>query len=294
MPSAPPISIIAFNRPDYFGPVVDSLARQQGVEIDRIALFQDGLVNPYSGKRYGQDEIIDQQVRFFKAMFPQGEVFVSEHNMGPALNFERAERWAFETCDSPVSLFFEDDMVLSPHYIHALMGMLEATEDDPRVAYLGAYGSLLKVPDAPPNSYVPMHTNWAFALRRASWLKMRPYLDAYLAIISKTDYRDRDMNAIRDLRAGWGQAGAYTTQDVLHTIALRLTGGIKICSHARLGRYIGARGLHISPQSYEHAGFARLPVYLYPLDGFGPVSDRVYAWCCQFMDGFTGVGSMVA
>lgn len=291
---APPVAVIAFNRPDYFAPVVDSLARQQGVELGRIALFQDGLVNPHSGKRYGKPEIVDQQVRFFKALFPQGEVFVADSNLGPALNFERAERWAFETCDADTGLFFEDDMVLSPHYIHALMGMLAATEDDPRVAYLGAYGSLLKVPDAPPNSYVPMHTNWAFALKRNSWLKMRPYLDQYLEIVGQADYRDRDIVAIMALRQQWHQAGSYTTQDVLHTVALRLVGGIKICSHARLGRYIGARGLHISPMAYEEAGFGRLPVYLYPLEGFGPVSDRVYEWCCRFMDGFTGVGSMVA
>lgn len=290
----PPLAIISFNRPDYFAATLDSLARQQGVEPGRIALFQDGLVNPHSGRRYGKPGVIEQQVALFKAIFPHGEVFVSEANLGPALNIERAEHWCFEECDSEVGLFFEDDLVLSPHYLHALLGMLKATEGDERVGYLGAYGSLLRVPEAPPNSYVPMHTNWGFALRRHAWRQMQPYMETYLQLIRQRDYRDRDMGAIMALRESWGQAGSYTTQDVLHTVALRLTGGIKICCHARLAKYIGARGLHCSEQAYHAAGFARLPVYLYPLDNFGPVDERTYQWCQRFMDGFTGVGSLVA
>lgn len=292
--TTPPVAIIAFNRPDYLGPVLNSLARQQDVERGPIALFQDGFANPHSGRNYGKPELIDQQVAMFRECFPHGEVFVAEHNLGPALQFERAEHWCFETCDAPVGIFFEDDLILSPHYLRTLLAMLEATADDRRVGYVAAYGTILPVPPAPPNSWVPMHLNWGFALRRAHWLGMKPFMNAYLDLVRAADYRDRDIVKIMALRDSWGQPGPYTTQDVLHTCALRKVDGIKLCAHARLARYIGARGLHISPSAYQQAGFAHWPVYTYPLDGFPPVDEHIYEWCCKVHDLFTGVGSMVA
>jgi hypothetical protein len=283
-----PIAVIAFNRPDYLRATLESLAAQRGFRVGPIALFQDGLVNRFSGKCYGSDEIVAEQMTVFRSYFPEGDVFIAQENLGPALNIARAEEWAFVQCGADVAYFFEDDMVLSPYYLTSLKKMLNATENDERVGYCACYGPLWPAPAAPANAYVPMHMNWAFALRRRQWEKSKPYVDSYMNLLRGSDYRDRPMGKIMRLREQWGAPGPYTTQDVIRTLACRLTGGIKLNTRATLARYIGARGLHIDQLAYDAAGFARVELFPHALDGFGPVDEKTFLWCCEVHDRFAG------
>lgn len=281
-----PIAIIAFNRPDYLVPVLASLACQQEVAIGPIALFQDGMYNPYSEKSYGEDRVADEQITCFRYLFPQGVVFRAKHNKGPALMFAKAEQWVFERLGAEVGFFFEDDLVLAPYYLKTLENMLAATDE--RVSYVACYGPLWSCPDAPANSFVPMHMNWGFGLRRSQWLKSKSYVDAYLALLQDVDYRDRPQGRIMKLREDWGAPGPYTTQDVIKTAVCVLTGGIKLNTRASLARYIGARGLHIDPPTYEAAGFAKVEPYPFVLDDFPPLDDKTVAWCLDVHNRFTG------
>lgn len=287
-----PIAVIAFNRPDYLIPTLASLACQQEVQIGPIALFQDGMYNQSSGKSYGEDRVVEEQIAFFRYLFPQGVVFRAKHNMGPALMFQKAEEWMFERLGADVGYFFEDDLILAPYYLKTLENIVAATDD--RVGYCACYGPLWNCPDAPANSWVPMHMNWGFALRRSQWLKSKPYVDAYLDLLKDVDYRDRPMGKIMKLREEWGAPGPYTTQDVMRTIACLLTGGIKLNTRAALGRYIGARGLHIDPQTYEAAGFAKVEPFPYLLRDFPPLDDKIIAWCLEVHNRFTGIETAVA
>ncbi|HEU4825046.1 MAG TPA: hypothetical protein VFS85_01120, partial [Dongiaceae bacterium] len=94
--------------------------QRPGIDPDRIHLFQDGAVNRYSGVRYADDSAIEACVRLFREVFPRGHVHASVPNIGTCENFLRAERFAFVTLKAPVAYFFEDDLVLSPHYVSAL------------------------------------------------------------------------------------------------------------------------------------------------------------------------------
>jgi hypothetical protein len=114
-------------------------------------------------------------------------------------------------------------------------------------------------------------------------------MDAYYNLLIGSDYRDRPMGKIMALREAWGLPGVYTTQDVMHTLACLLTGGIKLCSYARLGKYIGARGLHIDEATYESAGFGKIELYPNKLEDFGPVTNELVNWCREVHCRFTGV-----
>jgi hypothetical protein len=283
-----PVAVIGFNRPEYLRQTLSSLVLQEGVALRRIALFLDGLKNPFSNKEYGKEVLHKVQVAMFRSLFPQGEVFVAKQNIGIAFQMEAAENWVFDTCKADTGFFFEDDMVLSPHYLFSLQNMLEANKDDERVGYCACYGPLWKCPPAAANSYVPMHLNWAFALRRHQWEKSKPYVNEFLDLLRDVDYRDRPMGKIMELRERWGWPGVYTTQDVMRAIASRKTGGIRLNCRASLGRYIGARGLHIDPQAYEQAGFAKVQIYPHPLTDFKPVDEKMVAWCIDVTDQFVG------
>src|SRR5438094_314008 len=114
-----PIVVMSFNRPDYLEAVLKSLVGQIGAELDRrtLALFQDGTVNPFSAQRRAREEDVLRCEKIFREYLPTGIVHSSPNNLGIALNFERAEKHAFEELGAEAAIFLEDDLVLSPHYI---------------------------------------------------------------------------------------------------------------------------------------------------------------------------------
>src|SRR5262245_34736804 len=70
----PPIIVLSFNRPHYLRPTLESLRDQKpAIDQRRVHLFQDGAVNLYSGKRYADDEAIQQCIAVFKDVFPGGQ-----------------------------------------------------------------------------------------------------------------------------------------------------------------------------------------------------------------------------
>ena len=178
-----PIVVMSFNRPEYLVQVLDSLMAQAGCGIDSrpVYLFQDGLRNPFSNRAHGKQELIEESVEAFVRRVPHGTVMASPHNLGVALNFERAERFVFEELAAPSAIFLEDDMVLSPHYIATMERLLEAHADDARVGYVAAYGDYtLPLAEQVKNisGLLAMHHNWAFALYRRQWERMRPFVEA--------------------------------------------------------------------------------------------------------------------
>src|ERR1041385_6908215 len=112
-----PVAVMSFNRPHYLEPVLDSLAAQTALTGRAIFLFQDNAVSPHSGKRYADDVDIARCVEMFHRIFPSGTVMLAEHNLGIARNFLRAEEFVFDACENDACYFFEDDMILSPHYL---------------------------------------------------------------------------------------------------------------------------------------------------------------------------------
>ncbi len=276
-----PIVVLSFTRPDYLRPVLESLVAQQGCALAGrpVLLFQDGERNAFSGRRHGRAELIAQCVALFRALVPHGVVMASEGNLGVALNFERAERFVFEETGAAAAIFLEDDLVLSPHYIATLDGLLATHAADERVGYVAAYGDhrvALAEQRENPSRLTAMHHNWGFALTRRQWLRMRPRMADYLDLVRHVDYRQRDPEAIHQLYARWGFGRNPTSQDAAKTMACIATGAIKLKTRACLGRYIGERGLHMSPAVFEQRGFARTELFPDRVAEFEPLTDALY------------------
>mgnify|MGYP001000854193 CR=1 FL=1 len=144
----PPIAVISFNRPAYLRQLLASLAAQQpAVAQRRVHVFQDGAVNRYSGIRYADEGEIAASLAAFREFFPHGHVHASPDNIGITENVFRAEKMLFEELRAPVGYFFEDDLVLSPHYVAALDLMRRAFARFDRIVYYnanGAYGASLE------------------------------------------------------------------------------------------------------------------------------------------------------
>jgi len=261
--------------------VLVSLTSQRRAVLDgrTVALFQDGSKDVFSGASHATPAEIRACVATFSEFFPQGVVHVAEANLGVAMNFDRAERYVFETLAADAAIFLEDDLVLSEDYIATLDALVTTHLADERVGYLSAYGdhklSLEKQRQA-SFKLQAMHHNWGFALYRRQWLKMRPYVEQYLQLVRHNNYRKRDHEKINALFASWGYGSPATSQDSAKTLACCLTRTIKVNTKACFAHYIGERGLHMNPQAFKEMNYAGTEVFPDPVEDFEPITDLLY------------------
>lgn len=266
-----PIAVISYNRPDLLERFLASL-KAQTVAVDpaRVALFQD----------HG-DPAEAACVAVFRAAFPEGQVFQAATNLGVALNIDRAERYVFETLGAEVAYFFEDDLILGPHYLDALGQLADFALVEERVGYVAAYGNHHATAEeqiARSGEIVPMDHIWGFALLKRQWERQKPIIEPYLEIIRQRPYRQRDDAAIRDYFRSLGYPGFVTSQDGAKTVASLVLGTVRIMSFACFAKYEGSEGLHMNPELFKKLGFAGMTVFEGAPAFDLPSSDKLDAW----------------
>jgi acetyltransferase-like isoleucine patch superfamily enzyme/glycosyltransferase involved in cell wall biosynthesis len=280
-PGPAPIFIMSFNRPEYLAHVIRSLLEQDKKLLadQDIYLAQDGAVNPLSGQQYADQKTIAECVSLFTSAFPEGKVLSYSANLGVALNFDRCERIAFEDLRAEYAVFLEDDLVLAPHYLATLESLVNQFRDDARVGYVSAYGNHTHPLDEQKRNkdkLVVLTHNWGFAVFRRQWIKMRSKVLEYLDIVRASDYNKRDEAAIQRLFASWGYGMPASSQDAAKTIACCSDKVIKINTYICNAAYIGARGLHMTPQMFTERGYDKTEMFAEAVTEFEPLSDGLY------------------
>lgn len=278
---SPPIAVISFNRPDYLGQLLASLAAQQpAVDPRRVHLFQDGAINRYSGIRYAEDADIAASLALFRDCFPRGHLHASADNIGITENILRAETLFFEELRAPVGYFFEDDLVLSPYYVAALDLMRRTFARFDRIVYYnanGAYRASVEEQRSNARNLIFMGHFWGFALKRSHWLRMQPYLADYHRLATGRDERNCPREEVRALFRSWGksQTHPHTGQDAARDLATHLMRRWRASCYPALGRYIGARGTHFTPSRFREFGFDKTAIYPEPLGRLNLVREEV-------------------
>jgi hypothetical protein len=268
-----PIAILAFNRPDCLDQTLRSLATQSGESLaDReIHLFQDGMLNEFSGHTYGTEEAALNNIALFRRLFPSGHVHRQERNQGVALHFDFIERYLFESRSFEAAIFLEDDLVLSPLYLTVIDRMIAASMSNEIIGCVAAYGNrraTLAEQMANPSMIVTMENRWAFGLTRRQWLRQKPFMDKYLAIVSTMDYALRDHDKIVDWFISTGYLPTVTSQDGAKDLAMYTSGAAKFMTYCCYGKYIGKLGVHCMEEIYESAGYANMQLCPIQADHF--------------------------
>lgn len=266
-----PIAIMSFNRPDYLVEVLDSLLRQipETLAGRAVHLFQDGAVNRYSRLRYAQDAEIQACVALFCQKFPHGIVHASPDNIGIHENFVRAEDTLFGASGTDCAYFFEDDMVLSPFYLRMMEQLEHHARASGRVAYFAAYGDYYATPEANERrrrEVITLDHVWGFGLLRQHWHAIRQQFSGYHALVAGSDYNRRDTAAILDLYAYAGGGPLVSSQDAAKSYASAKLGLWRARTVMPFARYIGARGVHMNPATFDRLGFARTVMAEAPVD----------------------------
>ena len=250
--------------PDLLTKVLKSLKSQTiGVDGARVYLFQDGAKSRFT-QIHADNSLQNECVKRFRKIFPDGQVLQSHVNLGVALNFDRAERLFFEDLQAECGLFFEDDLLLSPHYLDALLQLSHFALIEPLVAYVAAYGdhkAPLEKQRASPAKIVPMFHNWGFALTRRQWLRQREIVDGYLSIVRENEYMRLDEKRIAAYYASWGFTWPAFGQDAAKLVASLVLGTTRIMCFPCFGRYIGKEGTHFNEDSYNQLGYDRTELF---------------------------------
>jgi len=280
-----PLAVLSFNRPGYLSQVLESLAAQTALNGRPVHLFQDNAVNVYSGVRYARDEDIAANIDMFKARFPQGVVHLAPHNLGIALNFLRAEQFVFEELGREVAYFFEDDMILSPHYLVMMDRIYERVRAADRVGYFAAYGKLstpVAVQRLKGGRMMRLTLHWAFGLTRQHWRDLRIWLEPYYKLIEGHDYRQLPRSRIFQHYRSLGIPIRGTNQDTLKRIGTYALGRVGINTHACFAQYIGVDGVHFRREQFEHHGYDRTEMYPEPVDlSFPRVEQLARYWAAE-------------
>lgn len=256
-----PIAIMSFNRPGLLKDVLLSI-KDQTVDIDphRLFLFQDGAYPDTPEAHAAQTECIS----IFRDIFPKGSVMDASENLGVAFNFDRAETHVFEGLGAEAAIFFEDDLLLGPHYLEALLQLTRFALDEPRVAYAAAYGNHrapLGEQKRRASEITRLGHKWGFVLTRRQWLAQKEIVDGYLDILRGRNYRSRPHTNIIEYFQNLGYGVKATSQDAAKDAASFVIGTVKINTFPCFARYIGKVGLHSNEAFFEREGFDNTEIY---------------------------------
>jgi len=215
-----------------------------------VYLFQDGAWNPHSGITKTDRKLTEECCGHFSKIIPQGQIILSETNLGIAGNYRRADDLIFIENEAPHALFLEDDLVLSVNYLRIIDRLLKVAEASRSIGYVSAYGDLwasLQSQRRAPGLLRPMHENWGSALTRQSWLKQRKVRDQYWELVRNCDYSQRDHTLIRRYYRTLGYDMTISGQDGSRWIACSENDLARVTTTACHARYIGETGEHFDP-----------------------------------------------
>lgn len=274
-----PLVIIAYNRPEYFEPVLKSLQPQ--VEDDRkVLMFLDG-VRKHFGKEFEEADAkgVSECKRLFEYYLPNGECIESKKNLGVAFNQLRARETVFQ--DHEEAIFLEDDAVLEPYYISQLDRLMDFFRDDPRVGMVNGFGEghrdkelyesypYIKKDEGSKEkttSYLEQEMNknrfkgmdhlWAYGFYRRAYEKVKETMMGYYALIPDHEYRARPHDKIMQFWRNKGSSnGIVSSQDSGTATALILNDFIKVSTYTNNFTYIGVWGEHSRPDNFDNAGW---------------------------------------
>lgn len=251
-----PVNILGFNRPKYFEKVLESLTRQT-VQVDPslTTIWIDG----YRGSRdesRNRTNNTEKTIQLATNYFPGANLVIREHNFGIAMQYREAEAQSFRT-NADIAFFFEEDLVLSPHYLEALIDLEIKTRNFPQIGRIAAHGYIKDRKDFKRTTGVGQSMKtWGCGVRRSLYESSLPLLGKYYEVLAGTPYFRRDSDSIRSVLLELGLEVNATSQDFVKGRIASHLGFTGVSTYGQLGRYIGRSGEHKSllTSLFRHRG----------------------------------------
>ncbi len=267
------IMVTALGRPELLCQLAQSLARQVGVEHLRLRvyLFQDSPIVEV-GPPIADPELCRRSAEVFLAELPHAKLVAAKTNLGIVGNCERIFEHV-KTSDADAFVFFEEDLVLSEHYLATIVQLLTQAAENPLIGLVG--GVPVQVRDLSAqrqraSAVVRMGLfKWGIGFSRRTYERMAGFLDAYFAICRHAYYRcnGRDRPEFYEparrffYELGYpgpvGSAGPDVAFDVFSFLYIM----DNVCTWVCLAKYTGRIGLHFGPKNYDEMNLGAVEIY---------------------------------
>jgi hypothetical protein len=259
------VAIFSFNRPDYLQEVLASLEKNTALEGLDFYFFQDGIINQFSGRVAADEKDIRTCLKLWETtVLPNKHLVENAFNKGIGINQYEAKAFLFDEMKYEQVMFFEDDLVLSRNYVQSLRIMLNQFHAEKSAGIVMCHGGLPRAFSEfeklcylrrirPGNDHL-----WGWGTWRTRWQKIKPDFLEYYKFIKDIDYRERNVraNEILSFYAENGFEVKITSQDAAIYYALVKNNLVSMQTIVHRGRYIGARGEHMTPKRYAAKGYA--------------------------------------
>jgi hypothetical protein len=270
-----PIVLTAYNRPDYFKQVLDSVSSQ---------CWDRKVYCVIDGPRFKEDvDLVKKSFELSKQIIPHCETVVANSNQGVAKIMKYARELVFK--DHEFLILIEDDSVLQPHYIQQLDLLIDKFRDDERIAMINCFGEHHRSKKTHKYSYIDysgeqnnkvslqeqennkdklilMDHLWAYAMRKSSYEKIYDILESYWNLLPQ-EYRFRPHGEILNLMSSIGADPnkIVSSQDSCTSAAFAARGMIKISTFTNNFEYIGEIGEHSRPDNFRSAGWSDQDIF---------------------------------
>jgi len=187
------IAIRAFNRAEYLKQELSSLEANTDLDCDFL-LFQDGLVNKFSGNKYTTQEEIDKSIQVCEeSKLPNKLIRICKDNIGGANVKIRTLDYAFP--QYKYLMMLDNDLVFTKDYIYTIKALFKQFEDTDVGMIQTSYRHY---PDTPieTKEYVEKNKDkvtygfshrWEQGFYRESWDLIKPFMSEFIEINKRND-----------------------------------------------------------------------------------------------------------
>jgi hypothetical protein len=276
------IGLVACDRSAYFQRVVQSLVRNPETKNLPIFCFID---KPTNDQKMVE---VEKQAELCRKMFPQSVIIRHPRNLGCGRNIIDARIQLFSNMKYDYVFLFEDDMVVSPHYIAMTTRLMKWAEDtyDNVGAVQGWNINYLPLEQKQSilNEVHVTYTNWwGYLMSKRAWDDIFPDVLEYQELFLGGSYSGRPHRSIvewfhlkfnqtkspdrvkkfpADSTAAQRGASYFrappTGQDALTMVTLEANNWVRLATTVNRGEYIGRQGIHMNPRRFVQDGFERM------------------------------------
>lgn len=252
-----PIGIVAFNRPEYLAKVTTQLLEQtRPADASSVYVMVDGFDGSLDQARSHPDRRADNR-SILQQRMPTAQVREHAKNQGVAASIFELEQWMFQETTADWVVVVEEDIDQAAEHLEQLLRLIERLRDTAEVGMVSATGETAIEPWRGPDALYPAVGSRAYAISRAYFERKRPFMEAYLKVISGRRYDQLEYPDVAGPLADLGVLALAPNQDFVAFALLQRLDTLYVTTGRRHVRHVGVRGMHFQGSGpVDHPLFA--------------------------------------
>lgn len=187
-----PIAFFAYKRPEHTLKSLQSLAQNPEASQSQLFIFCEGPKKPDDWGLVNQVRQVIRQRLWCKEV----HIVEKETNLGCANSIIQG---ITEVCDRfGRVIVIEDDLILSPYFLHYMNSALDLYADEPRVMQISGHMFAVELKPETDAIFLPFTTSWGWATWQRVWKNFDPEMSGY-----ETLRKDRKLRHQFDLNGSY-------------------------------------------------------------------------------------------